>query len=58
MPNLGALKSKLEAGLPSDLVEALGEVTTMGEVTDVLSARLHARVATLEEEMDATPEVA
>lgn len=58
LPNLAALKSKLDAGLASDLVDALRDARMMDEVTRVLSAQLRARVATIEEETGAASEVA
>lgn len=57
IPNLPALRAQLPAGLALELVDAVTEVGTMAEASQILADRLRARVAEIEEGLDATPEV-
>lgn len=57
IPNLPALRAQLQAGLALELVDAVTEVGTMAEASQILADRLRARVSEIEEGLDATPEV-
>ena len=58
IPNLSALRAKLSPGLAVELVDALADVDSIENASEILSNRLRARVAAIEEGLDATTEVA
>ena len=57
IPNLPALRAQLSAGLALELVDALTQVTTMAEASQILRNRLQTRTSEIEEGLDATSEV-
>jgi hypothetical protein len=52
IPNLPALRAQLTPGLALELVDALSDVESMAEASQILADRLRARVAAMEERFD------
>jgi hypothetical protein len=55
--NLPALREQLASGLALELVDAVSDVESMAEASEILTNRLRARVTAIEEGLGATPEL-
>jgi hypothetical protein len=57
IPNLPALRAHLPPGLALEVVDALSDIESMADASQILADRLRARVAAIEEGHDDTPDV-
>jgi len=57
VPNLPALRAQLPPGVALELVDAVSDVESTAEASQILADRLRARVAAIEERLDTAPEV-
>lgn len=57
IPNLPALRAHLPPGLALEVVDALSDIESMADASQILADRLRVRVAAIEEGHDDTPDV-
>lgn len=57
IPNLPALRAHLPPGLALEVVDALSDIGSIADASQILADRLRARVAAIEEGQDDPPEV-
>ena len=57
IPNLPALRAHLPPGLALEVVDALSDIESMVDASQIIADRLRVRVAAIEEGHDDTPDV-